>query len=122
MFTSTAQQHASKCWEAPAQRSSVPRSLNLEVDRRLGALERFRRSKAAGDTLRMVPLHIQLANSTLRRVIKRLHFPLGFKSFWSATKINAGIETMHMIKKGQLGCHQGLVVSDAYRFYSLATR
>jgi transposase-like protein len=24
----------------------------------------------------MVPLHIQLANSTLRRVIKRLHFPL----------------------------------------------
>ena len=24
----------------------------------------------------MVPLHIQLADSTLRRVIKRLHFPL----------------------------------------------
>ena len=24
----------------------------------------------------MVPLHIQLAKSTLRRVIKRLHFPL----------------------------------------------
>jgi hypothetical protein len=24
----------------------------------------------------MAPLHIQLANSTLRRVIKRLHFPL----------------------------------------------
>jgi transposase-like protein len=24
----------------------------------------------------MVPLHVQLANSTLRRVIKRLHFPL----------------------------------------------
>ena len=24
----------------------------------------------------MVPLHVQLTNSTLRRVIKRLHFPL----------------------------------------------
>ena len=24
----------------------------------------------------MVPLHLQLANSTLRRVLKRLHFPL----------------------------------------------
>ncbi len=24
----------------------------------------------------MVPLHVQLANSTLRRVVKRLHFPL----------------------------------------------
>jgi hypothetical protein len=29
---------------------------------------------------------------------------------------------MHMIKKGQLCCHQGLVVSDADRFNSLATR
>jgi len=29
---------------------------------------------------------------------------------------------MYMIKKGQLGCHQVLVVSDADRFYSLATR
>jgi hypothetical protein len=29
---------------------------------------------------------------------------------------------MHMIKKGQLGCHKGQVVSDADRFYSLATR
>jgi len=33
-----------------------------------------------------------------------------------------GIETMHAIKKGQLGCHQGLVASDADCFYSLATR
>ena len=24
----------------------------------------------------MAPLHLQLANSTLRRVLKRLHFPL----------------------------------------------
>ena len=24
----------------------------------------------------MVPLHVELVNSTLRRVIKRLHFPL----------------------------------------------
>ena len=29
---------------------------------------------------------------------------------------------MHMIKKGQLRCSKGLVVSDADRFYSLATR
>ena len=41
---------------------------------------------------------------------------LGFKKFRSAAKIIAGIETMHAIKKGQLGCHQGLVVSDADRF------
>jgi putative transposase len=46
----------------------------------------------------------------------------GFKEFHSAAKIIAGIETMHAIKKGQLGCHHGLTVSDADRFYSLATR
>jgi transposase-like protein len=56
------------------------------------------------------------------RAVKRRTRPmLGFKTFQSAAKIIAGIETMHMIKKGQLGCHQGLVVSDADRFYSLAT-
>ena len=47
---------------------------------------------------------------------------MGFKTLVSATKLIAGIETMHAIKKGQLRCHQGLVVSDADRFYSLAVR
>jgi hypothetical protein len=37
---------------------------------------RFCRSKAAKDNGPMVPTHIQLANSMLRRVIKRLQFPL----------------------------------------------
>jgi hypothetical protein len=46
---------------------------------------------------------------------------MGFGTFATAAKLIAGIETMHMIKKGQLACHQGLVVSDADRFYSLAT-
>ena len=57
------------------------------------------------------------------RAVKRRTRPmLGFKEFHSAAKIIAGIETMHMIKKGQLSCHQGLVMSDADRFYSLAVR
>ena len=57
------------------------------------------------------------------RAIKRRVRPmLGFKAFGSAAKIIAGIETMHMIKKEQLRCSRSLVVSDADRFYSLATR
>lgn len=57
------------------------------------------------------------------RAIKRRTRPMmGFKSFDSARKIIAGVETMHMVKKGQLRCSEGLVVSDADRFYSLATR
>jgi transposase-like protein len=42
------------------------------------------------------------------RAVKRVTYPmLGFKSFWSAKRLIAGIETMHMIKKGQLHCPGG---------------
>ena len=53
------------------------------------------------------------------RAIKRLTRPmLGFKSFWSAAATLAGIELMHMIRKGQL-----LITGElrpARQFYSLA--
>jgi len=45
---------------------------------------------------------------------------LGFKSFWSARIIIAGIETMHMIRKGQMDCPEGSAMSAAQQFYSLA--
>ena len=45
---------------------------------------------------------------------------LGFKDFHSATHLIAGIETMHMIRKGQLDCPEGTVMSAAQQFYSLA--
>ncbi len=48
------------------------------------------------------------------RAIKRRTRPMmGFGRFHTSVKLIAGIETMHAIKKGQLTCHQGLVVSDA---------
>ena len=56
------------------------------------------------------------------RAIKRRTRPmLGFKSFRSAARIIAGIETMHMLKMGQLGCPGGLAFTAADYFYSLAT-
>ena len=55
------------------------------------------------------------------RAIKRRTRPMmGFKSFRSAARIIAGIQTMHMVKKGQLGCPGGLAFSTADYFYSLA--
>ena len=44
---------------------------------------------------------------------------MGLKSFWSAQKLIAGIETMHMVKKGQLRCAGGHAVSAAQQFYRL---
>jgi transposase-like protein len=53
------------------------------------------------------------------RAIKQLVRPmLGFKSFWSAAVTLAGIELMHMIRKGQLRTTGEMC--PARQFYSLA--
>ena len=55
------------------------------------------------------------------RAVKRVTQPmLGLKFFWSAQILIAGIETMHMIKKGQMDCPRGSTMSAAQQFYSLA--
>jgi putative transposase len=45
---------------------------------------------------------------------------LGFKDFDCARRLIAGIETMHMVKKGQLDCPKSQALSAADQFYSLA--
>ena len=45
---------------------------------------------------------------------------MGFKSFWSGSSILAGIETIHMIRKGQLDRPNAEASSPASQFYSLA--
>ena len=56
-----------------------------------------------------------------RRAVKRITRPmLWLKAFRSAARIIAGIETMHMIKKGQLRCPEGQRLSAAEQFNSLA--
>src|SRR3984957_19458452 len=53
------------------------------------------------------------------RAIKRMvRAMLGFKAFWSAAITMAGIEIMHMIRKGQLRSTGKL--RPAQQFYSLA--
>lgn len=55
------------------------------------------------------------------RAVKRITRPmLGFKSFWSARIVIAGIEVMHMIRKGPLDWPSGRTTSAANQFYSLA--
>ena len=55
------------------------------------------------------------------RGVKRVTQPmLGFQSFWSARILIGGIETMHMIRKGQMDRPAGSTVSAADQFYSLA--
>ena len=56
------------------------------------------------------------------RAIKRIVRPmLGFKSFRCASILFAGIETMHMIKKGQLDRPKAQASTAASQLYSLAS-
>jgi putative transposase len=52
------------------------------------------------------------------RAIKRMRPMLGFKSFWSAAITIAGIEIMHMIRKGQMRSRG--MLRPAEQFYPLA--
>ena len=55
------------------------------------------------------------------RAIKRVTKPmLSFQSFRSARNVLAGIELMHMIRKGQLMIEDGTQMSFADQFYALA--
>jgi transposase-like protein len=56
------------------------------------------------------------------RAIKRVTRPMmGFKNFHCAQSLISGIETMHMIRKGQMKSGpEGQVLSKAEQFYSLA--
>ena len=74
-------------------------------------------------------LHIEMRQSRYlnnlieqdHRAVKRITRPmLGFKSFGCACILIAGIEVMHMIRKGQLGEVIDQASSSANQFYSLA--
>jgi putative transposase len=55
------------------------------------------------------------------RAVKRVTRPmLGFKSFDTAQSTIAGIELMHMLRKGQLESGREVGLTAAEQFYSLA--
>ncbi|CAG4882826.1 protein of unknown function [Georgfuchsia toluolica] len=45
---------------------------------------------------------------------------LGFKSFYTTCNVLAGIELMHMIRKGQRIVTKGVPLSSVDQFYALA--
>jgi putative transposase len=83
----------------------------------MAAIVSYRTEHEAGIEIRQVKYLNNIIEQD-HRAIKRLVRPmLGFKSFWSAAVTLAGIELMHMIRKGQL---RAVKLSPARQFYSLA--
>ena len=72
----------------------------------------------------MVVRQVKYLNNIVEQdhgAIKRVTRPmLGFKSLRSAARTLAGIELMHMIRKGQMAMPDGEGMSFAEQFYALA--
>ena len=96
----------------------------------VGFLLTARRDKAAMDEInaqgksQIVIRQVKYLNNLVEqdhRAIKRVTRPmLNFKSFRTARSILAGIELMHMIRKGQLILKDCIQLSFADQFYALA--
>ena len=94
------------------------------------AMDKSGANKAAIDAInarRDVPIlvrQVKYLNNIVEqdhRAIKRVTRPmLNFKSFRSASSVLAGIELMHMIRKGQFAVDDAALMSSANQFYALA--
>jgi putative transposase len=97
----------------------MPQKITIDKSRANGAaIEDYNRDMQTSIELRQAKYLNNIVEQD-HRAIKRMTRPmLGFKSFWSAAITLAGIEIMHMIRKGQVICEGTL--TPAQQFYSLA--
>ena len=112
---------AKRFFDKAMQANSVPEKVTMDKS---GA------NKAAIDEINanrekpMVVRQVKYLNNIVEqdhRAVKRItKSMLGFKSFQSAKNILAGIELMHMIRKGQIMMEGADKMSYAEQFYALA--
>ena len=111
---------ASRFLRKAIDQCGVPQKITIDKSgANTAAVESYNTEHDAGIELRQVKYLNNIVEQD-HRAIKRMTRPmLGFKSFWSASITLAGIELMHMIRKGQLkGSGQS---RPAQQFYSLAS-
>src|SRR5450631_861493 len=113
---------AVRCFfERPIDLHGVPESITIDKSgATTAAIEALRADSGADIEMRQSKYLNNLIEQD-HRAVKRIVRPmLGFKSFRCARALIAGIETMHMIKKGQFDAIKDQVSSAANQFYSLA--
>jgi len=112
-----------------AARKFFEKAMTLHGDPEKVTMDKSGSNKAAMDEInqhREVPIEvrqIKYLNNIVEqdhRSVKRITKPMmGFKSFRAARNVLAGIELMHMIRKGQM-MNEGSELSFAEQFYALA--
>ncbi|NPD69873.1 IS6 family transposase (plasmid) [Lichenicola cladoniae] len=100
-------------------RHRVPKTITINKSgANTAPIDSYNTEHDAGIKMRQVKYLNNLVEQD-HRAIKQITKPmLGFKNFWSAATTIAGIEIMHMIRKGQLRSTAKL--RPAQQFYSLA--
>ena len=112
---------AMRFFEKAMRANEVPEKVTMDKSgANKAAIDQIIENKEIAIVVRQVKYLNNIARQD-HRAIKRVTPPmLGFKSFRAAAKVLAGIELMHMIRKGQMvlkGC-EGM--SYANQFYVLA--
>ena len=82
------------------------------------AIGSYNTDHKAGIEMRQIKYLNNIVEQDHRAIKRQIRPMLGFKSFWSAAVTLAGVELMHMIRKGQLLLRGDLC--SAQQFYSLA--
>src|ERR1700722_9195456 len=82
---------------------STPAKITIDgSDANAAAIEDYNEEHDAEVEIRQVKYLNNIVEQDHRAIKRRVRPMLGFKSFWSAAATLAGIELMHMIRKGQM--------------------
>jgi transposase-like protein len=111
---------ARRFFEKAIRHNGVPDKVTMDKSgANQAALEQLNKEREVPITIRQVKYLNNIVEQD-HRAIKRITRPmLGFKSFRAAREILAGVELMHMIRKGQFMLN-GEGMSFADQFYALA--
>jgi putative transposase len=112
---------ARRFFERAIELHDVPEKITIDKSgANTAAVERMRADSGADIELRQSKYLnniVERGHRAIKRIVRAM---LGFKNFRCARILIAGIEIMHMIKKGQLDCSDSQALSAAEQFYSLA--
>ena len=108
-------------FEKAMRANEVPEKVTLDKSgANKAAIDQIIENKAIAIVVRQVKYLnniVEQDHGALKRVTRPM---LGFKSFRAAAKVLAGIELMHMIRKGQMVLKGYEGMSYAAQFYALA--
>ena len=83
--------------------NSIPKKITIDKSgANTAAIESHNTEHKAGIEMRQIKYLNNIAEQHHRAIKRQTRPMLGFKSFWAATVTLAGVELMHMIRKGRL--------------------